>query len=84
MALEHLNITVKGILEPFDDMTYEVIFYRFLDPKLNKMRTYEETAKAMHNNGVTPKVLSREWVRQLETAAINRIREDAPELEDLF
>jgi len=84
MALEHLNVTVKGILEPFDDMTYEVIFYRFLDPKLNKMRTYEETAKAMHNNGVTPKVLSREWVRQLETAAINRIREDAPELEDLF
>ena len=84
MALEHLNNIVRIILTPYDDMTYEVIFYRFLDPSLNKMRTYEETAKAMNKNGVTPKILSREWVRQLESMALTRIREEAPELEDLF
>lgn len=84
MALEHLNNKVRNILTPYDDMTYEVIFYRFLDPLLNKMRTYEETAKAMNKNGVTPKILSREWVRQLESMALTRIREEAPELKDLF
>ena len=84
MALEHLNNIVRIILTPYDDMTYEVIFYRFLDPSLNKMRTYEETAKAMNKNGVTPKILSREWVRQLESMALTRIREEAPELKDLF
>jgi len=84
MALEHLNNKVRNILTPYDDMTYEVIFYRFLDPLLNKMRTYEETAKAMNKNGVTIKILSREWVRQLESMALTRIREEAPELKDLF
>jgi len=84
LSLNYLNSKVEEILKPYNDMTYEVIYHRFLDPSLNKMRTYEETAKSMFLENVTSKVLSREWVRQLEGVAINRIREKAPELEDLF
>jgi len=84
MATELLNSKVKEILAPYKDMTYEVIYYRFLDPSLNKIRTYEETAKALYINKASIKILSKEWIRQLESIGVDRIHKRAPELKDIL
>ena len=83
-GVKRLHKEIMETLKPYKDLTYDVIFYRFLDPTLNKIRTYEETAKAMHLNNITSKALSREWVRQLEEKALERIRERCPELAELL
>ena len=80
----YLRDKIMETLKPYKDKTYDVIYYRFLDPSLNKIRTYEETAKALYLNKLTDKVLSREWVRQLEALGLSRIKARCPELEDMF
>jgi len=83
-GLLYLNDKAKEILVPYNDMTYEVIYHRFLDPENLKVKTYEETAKAMHVAGVSSKVLSREWIRQLEGVALDRLKRQAPELKGIL
>jgi DNA-directed RNA polymerase sigma subunit (sigma70/sigma32) len=84
MATKVLGKRTAEVLKPYKDLTYEVIYYRFLDPEINKMRTHKETAVVMEKNGHTTKVLSRERVRQLEVIALGRLERRAPEIKDLL
>lgn len=84
MSMALLNQKIMETLKPYKDLTYDVLYYRFLDPKLSKIRTYEETAKVLHFNKVTEKVLSKEWIRQLEALGLSRVKARCPELEDLL
>lgn len=84
MSMALLNQKIMETLKPYKDLTYDVLYYRFLDPKLSKIRTYEETAKVLHSNKVTEKVLSKEWIRQLEALGLSRVKARCPELEDLL
>ena len=79
---EHIRNVAKNVLKPYGDLSYEVVYCKYLSGK--EIKSYQQLSEMLKASGYTNKVLSREGVRQIEIRALRRLAKRAPELKEFL
>lgn len=85
-AIDNIVTAIKNHLDPVEQ---EVISLRYFDKtfsafRASGLRTHEEVGKLMAPVVGRTKPLSRERIRQIEAKALEKLKDSAPELEDIL
>ncbi len=80
---EDRKFLIKAIGDVLDPLGYQIIYYRYFSGH-NKVRSLEDTASKLFQNGVTERELSREAIRNKEKIALKEIANEAPYLEEFL